>query len=200
VVPRPYEIVSVERVFDDFFAVDRAQVKFGLANRGMSGPHQRLSVERGDSAAILLHDAEKDEFLFAQQFRYPCVAHGDGWLIEAVAGKIDVGELAEDAARREAMEELGYRVGELKKIGAFYGSPGGLSELTHIFYAAVSTSDRLSHGGGVDAGEDVELVRIPSAEAIRMALAGEVRDGKALVGLLWFVAQDRDSRFVSRES
>jgi nudix-type nucleoside diphosphatase (YffH/AdpP family) len=193
VVPRPYEIISVERVFNDFFAVDRAQVKFGLTSGGMSRPHQRLSVERGDSAALLLHELEEDAFLFARQFRYPCVRHDDGWLLEAVAGKIDGDEAPEEAARREAMEELGYRVGDLVKVGAFYGSPGGLSELTHVYYSAVSKADRVSEGGGFDVGEDVELVRIPTGEAIRMALAGEIRDGKALVALLWFAARGRDS-------
>jgi len=154
----------------------------------MSAPHRRLSVERGDSAALLIYLAERDAFLFARQFRYPCAGHGDPWLIEAIAGKIDAGESPEDAARREAREEVGYRVSELTKIGAFYGSPGGLSELTHVFYAKVSSSDRIGDGGGVDVGEDVEQVEIPAADAVKMALAGQIKDGKALIGLLWYAA------------
>ena len=188
-MPRPYEVVSVERVFDGFFAVDRACVKFGLVNGEMSGEHQRLSVERGDSAAVLLHLAEEDAFLLARQFRYPCVSHGNAWLLEAVAGKIDGSETPDAAIRREATEEAGYRLGEMTKVGAFYGSPGGLSEITHVFYARVSAADRIAVGGGVDIGEDVELVRIPSAEAVRLALSGEIRDAKALICLLWFAAQ-----------
>ena len=186
---RSYEIVSVERVFNGFFAVDRAHVKFGLVNGGMSGVHERLSVERGDSAAVLLHQADEDAFLLARQFRYPCVAHGNAWLLEAVAGKIDGNETPEAAIRREATEEAGYRLGEMTKVGAFYGSPGGLSEITHVFYARVSAADRISVGGGVDVGEDVEMVSIPTAEAVRLALAGEIRDAKALVALLWYAAR-----------
>ncbi|MHB8636402.1 MAG: NUDIX domain-containing protein [Fimbriimonadaceae bacterium] len=186
---RPYEIVAVERVYDGFFAVDRAQVKFGLVHGGMSETHERLAVERGDSVAVLIHSVERATFLFARQFRFPCVRHGDAWLMEAFAGKIDVGETPEDAIRREALEEAGYRLAALTKVGAFYGSPGGLSELTHVFYAGVGPSDRVADGGGSDAGEDVEIVSVPCAEAVRMALAGEVRDGKALVALLWFAAR-----------
>jgi len=37
-------------------------------------------------------------------------------------------------------------------------------------------------------GEDVEMVSIPTAEAVRLALAGEIRDAKALVALLWYAA------------
>jgi ADP-ribose pyrophosphatase len=178
-------------VFDGFFAVDRAEVKFGLAGGGMSEAQERLSVERGDAVAVLLHLVEEDAFLFARQFRYPCVAHGNAWLLEAFAGKIEPGEAPETAGRREVLEEAGYRVGELTKSGAFYGSPGGLSELTHIFYAKVARADRVADGGGVDHGEDVEIVSISVVEAVRMALAGEIRDGKALVALLWFAAKER---------
>ena len=185
---KPYEIVSVERVFSGFFAVDRAMVKFGLTEGGMSSVHERLSAERGDSAAVLLHLVEEDAFLFARQFRYPCVAHGNAWMLEAVAGRIDSEETPQAAIRREALEEGGYRLGELTKVGAFYGSPGGLSELTHVFYAPVSAGDRIREGGGVDVGEDVEMVSLPTAEAVRMALSGDIRDGKALIALLWFAA------------
>jgi nudix-type nucleoside diphosphatase (YffH/AdpP family) len=193
-VQRTYEVVSVERVFDGFFSVDRAQVRFGLVNGGMSSTHERLSVERGDSAAVLLHDVESDSFLLARQFRYPCIGHGDAWLLEAVAGKIDAGETPEEAVRREAIEEAGYRIGGLAKVGAFYGSPGGLSELTHVFYARVTAADKVARGGGTDLGEDVEIVPIPANEAVRMGKAGEIRDAKALVALLWYAAQNANSQ------
>jgi ADP-ribose pyrophosphatase len=191
-VSRPYEIVSVDRVFDGFFAVDQAEVRFETKAGTMSDVHQRLSVERGDAAAALIHLHEEDVFLFARQFRYPCLAHGDPWLIEAVAGKIDAGETPEAAVRREAMEEAGFKLGEIVHAAAFYGSPGGLSELTHIFYARVTAADRVGEGGGVDVGEDVELVRIRTKEAVKMAFAGEIRDAKALVALLWFAGQKVD--------
>jgi nudix-type nucleoside diphosphatase (YffH/AdpP family) len=189
-VSKPYEILSVDRVFDGFFAVDRAKVKFGTRAGNMSEPHERLCVERGDAAAALIHLIEEDIFIFARQFRYPCVKHDDPWLIEAVAGKIDGDETPEAAARREALEEAGYKLDKVVPALAFYGSPGGLSELTHIFYAPVTAADQVTAGGGTDEGEDVELVRIPTRMAVEMAFAGRIRDAKALVALLWFAGRD----------
>lgn len=137
---------------------------------------------------MLLHDTSSDCFLLARQFRYPCVRHGDEWLLEAIAGKIDGNERPEEAARREVLEEAGYAVGDIQSVGAFYGSPGGLSELTHIFYGAVTPADLVGRGGGVDHGEDVEIIAVPVDEAVAMAKSGQIRDAKALVAILWFAA------------
>lgn len=186
---RPYRIESVERVFEGFFAVDRAMVSFQLRDGEMSEPHERLSVERGDSVGILVRDKSTDEFLFVRQFRYPCAAHGNAWLLETPAGKIELGEESEAAAEREVREEIGYTVRRLTRVGAFYGSPGGVSELTTIFFTEVQDDDRVGEGGGTDHGEDIELVRVGCDEATRRALAGEVRDGKALIALLWYAAK-----------
>jgi ADP-ribose pyrophosphatase len=187
-MPRQFEIVSVDRVFNGFFALDQAKVRFETIDGSMSEVLPRLSVERGDAAAVLLHLVDEKAFLFARQFRYPCVAHGNAWLIEAVAGKIEPDETPESAIRREAEEESGFELKEVHSVGAFYGSPGGLSELTHVFYAAITRADQIGLGGGNDHGEDIEMVKIQEDEAIRMALNGEIRDGKALIGLLWFAA------------
>jgi ADP-ribose pyrophosphatase len=181
----------VERVLDDFFAVDKAVVRFEQRDGSMSEPHSRLSVERGDSVGMLVRDADTDEFLFVRQFRYPCVRHGDAWLLEIPAGKQEPGESLEASAKRELEEEIGFTARSLRQIAAFYGSPGGLSELTTIFFGEVSASDRVGTGGGTDDGEDVEIVRVACAEAVRQAMAGEIRDAKAAVGLLWYAASCR---------
>lgn len=179
---RGTRIDSVRRVFDGFFKVDEATVAYEKPDGRWSEPAKRLSVERGDAAAVLIHDAERDLLTFVRQFRYPTLRHGEPWLLEIVAGMVDPGETAEEAARREAEEEVGVRVESLEKIADFYGSPGGMSEKISIFFAEA----RYEGGGGGLEGEDLEVVQLSSAEALERLDRGDLHDGKTLVALLWF--------------
>lgn len=181
---RETRVESVRRVYEGFFSVDEATVTYEKQDGSWSKPSKRLSVERGDSAAVLIHNVEKDTLVFVRQYRYPTDRHGEPWLLEIVAGSIDEGETAEQAARREAEEEVGIKPDRLEKVAEMYPSPGGMSEKISIFYA----EGRPTGGGGGLEGEDVELVEIPREEAIAMVRRGEIRDGKSLVALLWLAA------------
>lgn len=180
---RGTRVDRVERVYNGFFGVDEATVAYEKADGTWSEPTKRLSVERGDSAAVLVFDTERDTVILVRQFRYPTLRHGEPWLLEIVAGKIDEGETAEAAARREAEEEIGMRLDALEEVAEIYGSPGGLSEKLSIFCAR---GTRVGRGGGLeDEGEDVETVELPVQEALAMAHRGEIRDAKTLVALQW---------------
>ncbi len=78
-----------------------------------SGETHRLKREvyhRTLAACILLYDPQRDAVILVRQFRLPAYLGGQGgWLIEVPAGLLD-GEEPEEAIRREAMEETGYRV------------------------------------------------------------------------------------------
>ena len=181
---RETRVESVRRVYEGFFSVDEATVTYQKPDGTWSKPSKRLSAERGDAAAVLIHDIEKDTLLFVRQYRYPMERHGEPWLMEIVAGSIDKGETSEEAARREAEEEVGIKPERLEKIAEMYPSPGGLSEKVSIFYAE---GRHTGGGGGLD-GEDVELVELPREEALAMVRRGEIRDGKSLIALQWLLA------------
>lgn len=175
-------------MFQGFFGVDDATLRYEKPDGTMSDVTSRLCVERGDAAGVVVFNTDSQKLILVRQFRYPCLRHGDGWPIEIVAGAIDPGETPEQAARREVEEEIGYRVKSLTKIGPFYGSPGGLSEVVHLFYAEVASHEVVHQGGGLE-GEDVELVRVTRDEAFAMMDRGEIRDAKALIGLSWLRRQ-----------
>ncbi len=182
---RSFEILGVERVFQDFFAVDKARVRFEKLNGTMSREMGRLSVERGDAVGLIVLDVEEDKLVFVRQFRYPTAGHAHPWLVECAAGMIDKGETAEQAAARELEEELGYRIQTLTHLGDFFSSPGGMSEQLTMFFAVVDSSNRVSEGGGVaHEDEDVERIEYSRDEVTTMLLNNEFRDGKTLVGLL----------------
>lgn len=135
--------------------------------------------------AVVVIAAEGDDLLFVRQYRY---AAGEE-LLELVAGTCEPGEEPEVTAGRELQEEAGFKAGRLTKLVAFYSAPGFCSELLHLYMADDLTPSRLPG----DEDEEIEVVRIPVAEAVRMALAGEFRDAKTLAGVLLY-AQLRAAR------
>ncbi|VTN10750.1 GDP-mannose pyrophosphatase nudK [Raoultella terrigena] len=84
-----------------------------------------------------------------RQFRVATWVNGneDGMLIETCAGLLDNDE-PEACIRKEAIEETGYEVGEVRKLFELYMSPGGVTELIHFFIAEYSDAQRKNGGGG----------------------------------------------------
>ncbi|SWO70914.1 nudix hydrolase family protein YffH [Klebsiella pneumoniae] len=116
-----------------------------------------------------------------RQFRVATWVNGNesGQLIETCAGLLDNDE-PEVCIRKEAIEETGYEVGEVRKLFELYMSPGGVTELIHFFIAEYSDSQRANAGGGVE-DEDIEVLELPFSQALEMIKTGEIRDGKTVL-------------------
>jgi ADP-ribose pyrophosphatase len=181
---RSVEVLSEDRVRSGFLSVDRAELRYELPDGTLGPPVFREKVERGDSAAVLIAEPTTGRLLFVNQFRYPALRHGGGYLTEIVAGAIDAAETPEQAARREAKEELGVELGELVHIASVIPSPGTCSEMTHVYFAelAPDSGPPVPQQGG---GEDLELVELSDSEAFRHVDAGEFGDAKTVLALLW---------------
>jgi len=178
---------SKRRVFDRFFKIDEADVTFSkIAGAGFIRA-KLLVFERGDSAAALLHDVERDCVILTEQFRFPTYDKGPGWLTEPIAGSIEPEETPEHCIRREILEEIGYEAGELEAIGRFYVSPGGTSERVFLFYAPV-TQRNLKHAkasGLLQQHENIQRIEVKTAEFIAAALSGRYEDAKLLIAAYW---------------
>lgn len=150
---------------------------------------RRLNFVRGDSAAVLVHDTEKDEIILAKQFRYPVMANersdSDGFILEVPAGNIEEGEAPEHSGRREVEEEVGYAVSSLEFIISYFPSPGACSERIDLFYAAVTGAPQAAGVGGAEEDEDIEIVRVKTADFIAMASDGRILDGKTVMAAWW---------------
>lgn len=180
-----------EKKYAGFFTITETQLKFLKADGTMSETVSRVNMERPDASAVLLYDRSEDALILVRQFRYSVFAGGDGgWMTEIVAGTLAHGDDPEQAARREVMEEAGYSVGELQHVFTFYPSPGGCSEKVYLYVAEVDESMRAGEGGGApDEEEDIEVLKVPVAEAIAMMDRGEIVDGKTLIALMWFTGR-----------
>jgi nudix-type nucleoside diphosphatase (YffH/AdpP family) len=172
-----------ERVLsDDWYLLKKSRFTY----RRRDGRWQELvreTYDRGNGAVLLLFNVERQAVVLIRQFRFPAYVNGcaDGLLIEACAGLLD-GEEPLSCIRREAEEETGYRVRTPRKLFEVYMSPGSVTEKLHFFVAEYADGDRASVGGGAAAeGEDIEVLEVPLAGALRMIETGEIQDGKTIM-------------------
>jgi nudix-type nucleoside diphosphatase (YffH/AdpP family) len=179
-------ILDVEVTSDGWHVLRRTTFEY----RGRDGrwtTQSRETYDRGNGATILLYDPEARTVLLTRQFRLPAYVndHTDGLLLETAAGLLD-DDSPEDAIRREAAEELGVTVGDLRHLFDLYMSPGSVTERVHFFAAPFSSADLTGEGGGVaEEGEEIEAVTVRYDEAIAMIDDGRIVDGKTVIMLQW---------------
>src|SRR4029453_3229185 len=127
----------------------------------------RQTYDRGHGAVIMPYDPERGTVLLVRQFRLPAYVSGHPEpLIEACAGLLDEDD-PETCIRREAEEELGYRLTHVRRLYPPYMSPGSVTERLWFFVADYSPADRISDGGGhADEGEDIENLEMTVDKAL----------------------------------
>lgn len=154
-----------------------------LKENGSWQKQTREVYDRGNGAAILLYNTPKKTIILTRQFRLPTFVNGNknGYLIEACAGLLDR-DKPEEAIKREAEEETGYRIKDVRKIFEAYMSPGSVSEILHFFIAEYSSSMKVHEGGGVaHEQEDIEVIETGFEHAFSMIETGEIKDGKTIM-------------------
>jgi ADP-ribose pyrophosphatase len=129
-----------------------------------------------DGSAVMLAVDSRGRVLLVRQYRLPARRY----LWELPAGRLDPGESALAAARRELLEETGYRARRWRKLVSFYPSPGFLAEKMTIFVAT-----------GLAAGESapmederIEVGWFAPREIERRIAAGKIEDAKTILGVL----------------
>ncbi|POO53145.1 NUDIX domain-containing protein [Agrobacterium rosae] len=142
--------------------------------------------DHGSAAAILLFDPNKNAVVLVRQFRPAAFVNGDpSFMLEVPAGLID-DDQPDEAIRREAMEETGYAVNEVRYLFQSYASPGTLTEKVGLFYARVDLGEKAGLGGGLATeGEDIDVLSIPLDQAFGMISTGEITDAKTIILLQW---------------
>ena len=168
------------RVRSNFKTVFRGRV-FSVARHEVIEPGG-IPVVRDvihhSGSAVILPTLEDGRVVLVRQFR---LAAGRS-LWELPAGTRDRGETALATARRELSEETGYRASSWRKLLEFFPSPGILDERMTLFWA-----QKVRPGAASPEGD--ERIRVGSfsrAQWQSMIQSGQIRDGKTLVGLLYW--------------
>jgi nudix-type nucleoside diphosphatase (YffH/AdpP family) len=156
--------------------------EFELQRRNGEWQHQvRETYDRGDGASVLLCDLSDKSVVLIRQFRYPAFYRGENpFVIETCAGKLE-GDDPEACARKEAVEETGFTIGRILKAYDCFMSPGSVTERLTLFVGFIDGAAGAAGGGLADEGEDIEILRLPFAEALKMVETGEIADAKTVM-------------------
>ena len=119
-----------------------------------------------------------DKFIFEKQYRY---ALGEE-IIEMPAGKLEEGEIPLEAAKRELLEETGYRPLEMVHLGDSYPTPGYSSEIIHLYYCPKAVKEERH----LDKDEDIELIYLTLEEIEQMIADGKIKDSKTVAAIFLY--------------
>ena len=177
----PIRIRAVEVLSDDWAVLKKTTLDYHRRD-GTWETQVRQTYDRGDGAAVLPYDPDRGTVLLVRQFRFPAYVNGHpAPLIEACAGKLDADD-PETCIRKEAQEELGYRLREISRVFYVFMSPGSVTERLALFVACYGPEDRISQGGGNPSeGEDIEILEVAMTEAMEMVERGEIIDAKTIM-------------------
>jgi ADP-ribose pyrophosphatase len=126
-------------------------------------------------------DPRKPIVIMEQQYRH---AAGQ-YLWELPAGRREPGESPLAAAKRELIEETGYRAKKWQKLVRYYASPGFLGEWMEIWLATKITEGAAQP----EADEHIRIVRMPLSDLLKKIQAGKIMDGKTIIGASLYAAR-----------
>lgn len=150
----------------------------------------REVIRHSGSVVILAVDESKNpldpEIIFERQYRH---AAGQ-FLLELPAGRREPNEPPLAAAKREMIEETGYRAKRWTLLTKYFASPGFLGEWMQIYLAR----DIREGKAQPEDDEQIDVVRVPLSEALILAHTNRIHDGKTLIGLMLYDAARRLGR------
>ena len=166
---------------DNHYVLRNARFDYRRRN-GEWQAQKRESYDIGNGAAVLPIDRARGLVLLIRQFRWPAFEAGRReLLIEAPAGKLD-GDDPQTCVTREAMEEAGVRVTNLRRVTVCFSSPGAVTEQLSLFLADYDSAAPRGKGGGHEAeGEDIDVLEMGLDGAMAMIARGEIVDAKTII-------------------
>jgi ADP-ribose pyrophosphatase len=184
---KKFVIHNKEIAYSGFFRLEKYWLTHTLYNGGWSEQVCRELFVRGRCVAVLLYDPHTDKVVLIEQFRVGAILNPDkAWLIEIVAGAIEDGETAVEVAHREALEEAGCVIEDLRVINEFYTTPGGAAERITLFCGKVD-STKIDEGvhGLAEEQEDILVRTVDFAEAYRMVESNEIDSAIPILAIQW---------------
>ncbi len=164
-------VVKSERVYEGrLLKVDRDEVELP------GGKRATLESIEHPGAAAALPFLPTGEVLLVRQYRHAV----GGYILESPAGKLDPGEEPEACIVREVEEEVGYRPGRIKPLGAIFTTPGFTDEVIWLYEAHELVETVLAH----EDDEVIEVVRMPFEESLEAVRSGRIRDTKSVATIL----------------
>jgi ADP-ribose pyrophosphatase len=139
-------------------------------------------VRHNGSVVILAIDdarSKRDPLIVVErQYRHAAKQY----LLEIPAGKLEEGEDPLAGAKRELLEETGYKAARWRKMTRYFASPGFLGEWMQVYIA-----EGLKRGEAQpEYDEQLEIALIPLSKLLKMAEEGKLHDGKTLISVMLY--------------
>jgi ADP-ribose pyrophosphatase len=186
--PEDVTIYQQKTCYKGFFKIDEYQLSHRLFDGGESKVLTREVFERGNAVVVIPYDAANDRIVLIEQFRVGAIDQGETpWLLEFVAGMFGQDESPIDVAIREAKEEadLTLNKNQLDKVLEYFSSPGGMSEVIHLYVANVDSENVYGVHGLETENEDILLHVMPREQAMSLLENGKITNAATIIGLQW---------------
>jgi len=144
-----------------------------------NGTEHDVEIVRHAKSVVLIPVEDDGRVVIVQQYRAPL----DREIWEFPAGRLNDGESAEDAARRECEEEIGRVPHRLERIRGLYAAPGFCDEELIFFRASDLHPPAPDSPHTPDEDEDITTRTVEVAEARAMLDRGEIVDLKTAYAL-----------------
>ncbi len=192
-MPKPFQfsaddikIEQRETVFQGFFRMDKLCLTHPRFDGREMPTFTRELFIRGDATCVIPYDPARDEVVLLEQFRLGALGRDQSpWLLELVAGMNEEGESPEEVAQREGQEEAGLTFSRLERICDYLVSPGGTTEMVHLYCGQISTENAGGLYGMEHEHEDIRAHVVSADDAIAMISDGRINNAAAIIAIQW---------------
>ena len=153
-------------------------VKDEVALDDGSRAYREVVLHNGGACIALKKDGL---YFMVSQYRYSLGKE----MLEFPAGKIEKGEDPDETILREAVEETGYSVRNIRKMGSIIPTCGYCSERIHVYYG--EADERL--GQHFDPDERIDLKLYSFSQINEMILNGQIDDAKT-IALMYYIKME----------
>ncbi len=170
--------MAEERIIrsEQIFSGKVVKLRIDTLARDDGRTYQREVIQHDGAVALVALDKEAN-VLLVRQYR----AGAQKEILELPAGGLEPNEASEGCARRELQEEAGYYPERLSVLGGFYVAASYTTEYVTVYLAQDLRPSQLKG----DTNERIILERVPLKDALHLALANQIEDGKTVIGLIW---------------
>ena len=141
-----------------------------------NGIKTKAEIIEHPGAVVIVPFLSSDKIILLYQYR-PTLKQ---FLYELPAGTLKKGEPVLSCARRELIEETGYRAARFKQLGKIYPVPGYSTEIMTIFSARSLSPDFAP----ADADEVIQVKIFTKLQLKKLFKSGKIKDAKTICGLV----------------
>ena len=139
-------------------------------------------VEQGNVVAVLAID-DDDEVILVNEFRYPV-----GYVLEIPAGTVDKGETPLKCAKRELLEETGYKAKKIEHLIRFFPKLGYNTQIIDCYVATELT--KISEPN-LDEDELITVKKIKFRKLLNMINNGKIYGSYTICAVMIYAARKK---------